>query len=166
MKDKYIDECKQLKQNAEYTAEAHHWIASWNRTLAYIFQIIPAIIAAITSSLVAAGIQSTSWLWATVIASVTAAIASVLDPNKQYQDHLLAAKAFTILKHDARFLHEAKSQTLSDEAFCLAVQNLHDKYNETVRVSPPTSKRFFRIARTVIQSGRHEPDRDANGAIR
>lgn len=166
MKDKYIEECKQIKQNAEYTAETHHWIAGWNRLLAYTFQIIPAAIAAITSVLVAAGIQPSSWLWATVIASVIAAVASILDPNKRYQDHLLAAKAFTTLKHNARFLYEAKSHKLSDEAFCLAVENLHEKYNDTVRTAPPTNKRFFEIARAVIQSGRHDHDRDSDGNIK
>jgi len=165
MKEKFIDECKQIRQNAEYTAETHHWIASWNRGLAYAFQIVPAAIAAVTSSLVAAGIQPSSWLWATVISSVVAAVASVLDPNKQYQDHLLAAKSFTIMKHDARFLHDAKSHRMTDAEFCVAVDNLHEKYNELVRVSPPTNKRSFEIARAVIQSGRHAPDRKSDGTI-
>lgn len=166
MKDKYIDECKQIKQNAEYTAETHHWIAGWNRFLAHTFQMVPAVIAVITSALVAAGIQPASWLWATVIASVVAAVASVLDPNKQYQDHLLAAKTFTILKHDARFLHDARSHKMSDEAFSNAVENLHERYNDTVRTAPPTNKRFFEIARGIIQSGRHDPDRDSGGAVK
>ena len=166
MKEKYIDECKQIKQNCEYTAETHHWIAGWNRLLAYVFQIVPAVIAAVTATLVAANVQPPSWLWVTVVSAVVVAIASVLDPNKQYQDHLSAAKAFTTLKHDARFLHEAKSHTMTDEAFCQAVENLHEKYNEIVRISPPTNKRFFEIARAVIQSDRHEPDRNSDGAIR
>jgi len=75
-----------------------------------------------------------AWLWATVVSAVIAAVASVLDPNKQYQEHPGAAKAFIVLKHDARFLQEAKSHKLSDEAFYLPVENLHAKRNEIVRV--------------------------------
>lgn len=166
MKKHYIDECKQIRQNAEYTAETHHEIANWNKSLMYWFQIIPAVVAAITSSLVVMGIQPTSWLWITLIASIISAVASVLDPNKQYQDHLGAAKAFTILKHDARFLHEARAHRLSDGEFSLAVENLHEKYNAVVGTAPPTTSRFFEKARTIIKKGRHRPDRDASGRIR
>jgi SMODS and SLOG-associating 2TM effector domain family 4 len=166
MKDKYIDECKQIQQNCTYTAEAHFQIALWHRRLAYIFQIVPAAIAAVTSTLVAANVTSASWLWITVISSVISAVATVLDPNKQYQDHLNAANNFTVLKHDARFLHEAKSQNMSDDAFAVAAEHLHEKYNELVKMTPPTDGNFFEKARKVIGAGIHEPDKDASGKIK
>jgi hypothetical protein len=166
MKEKYIEECKQIQQNCTYTAEAHHRIARWNKGLSYVFQIIPAVIAAITSALVAASIKPPSWLWATVVASIISAVATIVDPNKKYQEHLSTAKSFTTLKHDARFLHEAKAQTMTDEAFCVAVESLHDKYNELVKMAPPTGSISFAIARKVVGSGIHEPDTDPSGKIK
>ena len=165
MKDKYTDECKQIQQNCTYTAEAHHLIARWNKALAYVFQIIPAGIAAVTSGLVAANVKPNSWLWVTMTASIIAAIATIIDPNKRHQEHLNAAKSFTVLKHDARFLHEAKSQNMSDEAFCVAVENLHEKYNDLIKAVPPTGSISIGIARKVIGSGIHEPDKDKSGKI-
>ncbi len=166
MREKYIDECKQIQQNCTYTAETHFQIALYNRRLAYIFQIIPAVIAAVTSSLVAANVTPASWLWITVIASVVSAVATILDPNKQFQDHLNAANNFTVLKHDARFLHEARSQRMSDDALTVAVENLHEKYNELVKITPPTDGKFFEKARKIIRAGIHEPDKDASGKIK
>ncbi len=166
MKEKYIDECKQIQQNCTYTAETHFQIALWNRSLAYAFQIIPAIIAAVTSSLVAADLKPASWLWVTVIASVVSAVATVLDPNKRYQDHLNAGKFFAVLKHDARFLHEAKSRKMSDDAFTTEVEHLHEKYNELVKMTPPTDGKFFERARKVIGAGIHNPDKDSDGKIK
>jgi hypothetical protein len=166
MKNKYNDECRQIQQNCTYTAETHFQIALWNRSLASIFQMVPAIIAAVTSSLVAANIKPVSWLWATVIASVVSAVATVLDPNRRYQDHLNAGKNFTALKHDARFLHEAKSQNMSDDAFAIAVGHLHEKYNDLVKITPPTDGKFFERARKVVGVGIHAPDKDSNGKIK
>lgn len=166
MRENYVDECKQIQQNCTYTAEAHHQIARWNRALSYIFQIIPAGVAAITSALVAANIKPPSWLWATMTASIISAVATIVDPNKKYQEHLSTAKNFTVLKHDARFLHEAKAQSMTDEGLCVAVETLHDRYNELVKAAPPTGSISFGIARRIVGSGLHEPDKDPSGKIK
>jgi hypothetical protein len=166
MKEKYIEECKIIQQNCTYTAEAHHHLAIWNRGLAYAFQIIPAVIATVTSVLVVANAEPRSWLWATVIASAISAVTTVLDPNKKYLDHLNAAKNFTVIKHDARFLCEAKSHNMGDEAFRIAVENLHEKYNDLIKMTPPTGAISFWRARKIIGAGIHEPDTDPNGKIK
>jgi hypothetical protein len=166
MREKYKDECKQIQQNCTYTAEAHYHLAIWNRVVAYLFQIVPAAVAAITGILVAANAEPTSWLWVTVIASVISVVAGILEPNKKYQEHLNAGRQFTALKHDARFLHEAKGDQMTDEAFCVAVENLHDKYNELLKNVPPTGNLSFEKARKVVGRGIHEPDKDAHGKIR
>lgn len=165
-KEKYKDECRQIQQNSTYTAEAHHHLANWNRTLAYLFQIVPATVAAITGVLVAAYVKPNSWLWITVVASVVSAVAGILDPNKKYQDHLGAAKSFTAIKHDARFLHEAKSERMSDEAFAVGVENLHEKYNELMKLVPATGDQSFKKAQKMINLGVHEPDWTPDGKIK
>jgi hypothetical protein len=158
MKDRYIDECKIIKQNSEYTAETHHLMADHHRKIALWFQLGPAVLAAISSSATTLG-ASFSWLpIVTMLSAVVAAVATVLNPNKRYEEHLSAAKAFTALKHDARFLSSAEAMSLSDDAFTVRVKNLHDQYNALVRTVPPTEVKFFEKARERILAGRHDPD--------
>lgn len=166
MREKYTEECKTIQQNCTYTAEDHHQIASWNRTLAYCFQIIPAVIAAGTSTYTAIG-NAPDWIPIfTTITAVISAVSTVLNPNKNYQDHLNAAKNFTTLKHDARFLCEAEISNLGDEVFYLKVKSLHEKYNDLVKTVPPTDGKFFEKARKIVQGGYHEPDKTKGGNIK
>ena len=164
MTQKYIEESKQIQQNATYSAEAHHLMALRYKSLSNWFQVFPSVVAAITSGLAAAGI-SPDLLWLTLASAVTAAVGNVLNPQQSYQGHLAAAKGFTVIKHDARFLHEAKSTSLSEAEFRLEVQHLHEKYNELVKIIPPTDPEFFKQAQKNVASGIHEPDKDTNGRI-
>lgn len=166
MNQGYIDECRQIHQNATYSAETHHRMAARDRRLSTWLQVVPAIVATITSGLVASGVSPHSLLWLTVTAAAISAVASIWNPQKSYQDNLAAAKGFTTIKHDARFLHEAKSTSMTDAEFRLAVQYLHEKYNELVKVVPATDPESFAEAQRVIQAGTHEPDKDCNGRIK
>lgn len=166
MKEKYIVECKVIQQNCLYTAEAHHYIASVEKRKSIWFEVIPAVCAAITAALVASNIASNELLIITIISSVTTAVASVLNPSKSFQNHLNAAKNFTAFKHDARFLHEATALKMSDDAFIILVENLHEKYNELLKAAPPTTSKSFRKAQESIQSGDHDPDRDQKGKVK
>lgn len=160
MKEAYINECKQIKQSAEYSAEAHHILSKVHKALSYLFQVIPAGAAAITGALVAAGKSPDSLLQWTVISAVVAAVANILDPKKNYSDHLNAAKNFSTIKHDARFLYESKSTTMSDDAFSVAVENLHDRYNDLIKLVPPTTDWAFAWGRWRIKRRLHQPDKD------
>ncbi len=79
-------------------------------------------------------------------------LASVLSGGEA---HLRAAKAFTILKQDARALRDTFSPGLSDDALTASAQALHE------RQSPPTTDRAFNKAREKIQAKLHEPDNPA-----
>jgi hypothetical protein len=166
MNARMLDQCRQIQQNSTYSAEAHHNIASKNRRLARGLQIVPAILAAVSGAMVAGGCDESLLVWLTVPAAVVTAIASVLDPNRGYEDHLGAAKSFTVLKHDARFLHEAKAARLQDDMLEVSVTMLHERYNEIVRTAPPTSNSAFEKARKRVQDGVHSPDRNEDGTIR
>lgn len=165
MNENYIDECKQIQQNATYSAETHHRMARRYRRFSIWLQVVPAVAAAITGVLAASGAVPNSLLWLTATAAAISAAASIWNPQKSYQDNLAAAKAFTTMKHDARFLHEAQSTSMTEAEFRLAVQNLHAKYNELVKVVPATDPQMFEEARNVIRAGIHEPDKDAEGKI-
>lgn len=166
MKDKYIEECKIIQQNCTYTAEAHHQDALCERKKAIWLEVIPAACAAVTGTLVAAKYASENLLFVTIISSVITAVATVLNPRKGYESHLVAAKNFTAMKHDARLLHEAGSQHMSEEAFVVAVENLHERYNDLLQTVPPTSPKAFEKARNIIGRGIHEPDKDRDGKVR
>jgi hypothetical protein len=164
--DKYIDECKQIHQNALYTAQSHHDRAQFFKWLAFWLQLVPAVIAALTGALVGSGVKSEKWLWLTVIAAVVSAVASVLNPSKESDEHARAAKSFTTLRHDARFLHEARVRRLSTEEFSRETERLHERYNDVVDMAPTTGRYFFEQARKFIRLGRHEPDRNKDGLIK
>jgi hypothetical protein len=165
MRDKYIEECKTIGQNCTYTAETHYDLAKSAKLQAILFQVVPAVCAAVTSAFVAAG-ASTNLLPITILSATISAVASVLNPNRAYEEHLSAARAFTALRHDARFLAEATSTRMSDDAFAVAVENLHERYNDVLKSTPPTTKKAFERARVRVQSGVHEPDRDKKGRIK
>lgn len=158
MNGNLLEECELIQQNATYTAEAHHIIAEWQRRLAIGVQLIPAVTAAITSTLMVAGFQDSNLLWVTMVSSIIAASASVLNPHSQAQAHLDAAKAFSILKHNARYLRCVRSNSVTEEAFALLVEHLHEKYNDVVRSAPPTGKITFNLASQKVKAGVHSPD--------
>lgn len=166
MREKYIEECGIIQQNCTYTAEAHHRLAVSAKRKAFWLEVIPAICAALSSALVAAGILGEWLLPFTILSATVSAVTAVLNPNKIYQDHLAAAKNFTTLKHDARFLRESQSTRLNDEALVLAIENLHQRYNELLKSTPPTDDESFARARQTVQAGIHDPDRDGAGKIK
>lgn len=166
MRDKYIEECKVVRQNCMYTAETHHQMAQSAKRQAFWFQVVPAACAAVSSTLIAVGVLDIFLLPFTVLAATASAVASVLNPNRVYEEHLSAARSFTSLKHDARFLCEAASSHMSDDAFAIAVENLHQRYNDLLKSSPPTDDEAFEKARERIKNDRHEPDRNPDGTIK
>jgi len=158
MREKYLNECKVIKENCEYTAEAHHIIAARNKRLSIGFQLVPAIIAALSGILVVGAVVPIWWGWLTVLSAVVTAVASVLNPLKTYYDHLNAAKNFTALKQEARGLKDTFSSTMEDKEFFSAVKNLHEKYNNLIKFVPPTDKKSFSEGRERIKRGVHKPD--------
>jgi hypothetical protein len=165
MKEQYLEECAVIQQNCTYTAEAHHRIAISAKRKAFWLEVIPAVCAAVSSSLVAAHIVDERLLPLTILSATVSAVTAIINPNKTYQDHLAAAKNFTTLKHDARFLRESQSTRLTEEALVLAVENLHQRYNELLKSTPPTDDKSFAEAQRVVQAGTHDPDRDVGGNI-
>jgi hypothetical protein len=153
-----MKECDVVQQNCTYTGEAHHIIANRQWWLAVAFQIVPAVIAAALGSLVGVGYVPFWFVWLSVISAVIAAVGNVLNPLKEYYDHLNAGKNFVALKQDARALRDTFSASMSDAEFFTATKALHDRYNDLVRFAPPTDKCSFESARKRVKAGVHELD--------
>ena len=158
MKKQLIAECIHIQDNCTYTAEAHHNLADRGKRLGFCFQVVPSVITALLAAVVTLGWAPLILNGLTVIGAVISAVGNVLNPLKDYFDHLNAAKNFTVIKHDARVLRYTFSVTMSDKEFAIAVENLHNRYNDLVRFVPPTDKKAFEEARKRIQSGVHDPD--------
>ena len=158
MKKQLIVECKHIQENCTYTAEAHHDLADRGKRLGFWFQVVPSVITAFLAAVVMLGWAPLILNGLTVIGAVISAVGNVLNPLKDYFDHLNASKNFTVIKHDARVLHDTFSVTMSDKEFAIAVENLHNRYNDLVRFVPPTDKKAFEEARRRIKDGVHDPD--------
>ncbi len=160
IRDKYIEECKKIDQNCRYTAETHHIIANRNKNSATWYQLVPAVIAAVLGVLVVTE-QFPIWsIWLGVISASVSAMGGVLNPLKEYYDHLNAAKNFTILKQDANSLHKTFYVGMTDEELGDAVRNLHDRYNEVIKFVPPTDEKAFKKSQERIKSKVHELDEE------
>jgi len=63
-------------------------------------------------------------------------------------------------------MHEASSLKMSDEAFAVAVENIHARYNDLLKAVPPTTTKAFSKAQKVVQANIHEPDEDSSGKVK
>jgi hypothetical protein len=153
----YCDECCRIEENSTYSAETHHILAKRQRLWYKTFQLIPAIATAVIGT-ITVGQVVPRWIGVCgLISAVVTAIATGLNPQQAYYDHVNAAKAFTVAKHDARYLREL-AEGYPTEELPVLVKNLHDRYNDLVRVAPVTEDWAFERARKRIQSGAHTPD--------
>lgn len=158
MIDQYCNECKQIQENSTYSAEAHHIMAKRLGSWYTFFQLIPAIASALVGGLVVGQVVP-PWVGiVSLVAAIVTAIGTVKNPQQEYYSHLNAAKAFTVLKHDARALHEIFAPNTPDAEMAIRVKTLHDRYNEVIRVVPPTEDWAFDKARVRIKAGVHECD--------
>jgi hypothetical protein len=152
-----IIECKQIEDDCKYSAEAHHQIADSAEKISFCIKFIPAVIASISGILILVGV-SIVVAWLSVLSGFVLAIASVLDPDRKKNDHIKAAKDYTVLKHDSRALYQAFASEMSPSEFYIATRLLREKYNNTVYNSPKTTDEAFEKARRKIKAGRHSPD--------
>src|SRR5438128_2104294 len=143
MRDKFEKECKIIQDNCTYTAEAHHIIALNGECLRVKIQVVPAVVAALSSILVVGQVVPAWFGWASATAAIVAAVGGVIDPQKSYYEHLNAARYFTVLKQKARALRETFSARFSDAEFATKVESLHEEYIELVKFLPPTTEEAF-----------------------
>jgi len=133
-------ECGTIEDNARHTADAHYFSATWNRRLAFWFEMVPASVAAFSSLLVVGEVIPSWWGWLTLVSSVIAAVGVVLSPHKTYYEDLKAGKNFTSIKNQAKTLSHTYSHQYTEGQFFDAVKNLNERYDQLVQVSPPTEE--------------------------
>lgn len=153
----YKNECSRIGEASTYSAETHHILAKRQELWYKLFQLGPAIVSALMVTLVVGQVVP-GWVGvAATFAAVVTAIGTVMNPQRAYYEHLTAAKAFTVMKHEACELIEL-GPVLSDPQVEADVRSLHDRYNDLVRIAPPTADWAFEKARKRIKAGVHAPD--------
>lgn len=152
-----IKECKQIEEDSTYTAEVHHILEKRLSKRAFWYKFVPPSITVLSAFALILGMPN--WVsWVTMFSGIISIMSILLEPEKKAKDHLFAAKNFTILKHEARSLHESFKDFMTEQEFYHNVKHLREKYNMLVQYSPPTEKEAFEEARKRIQAGIHEAD--------
>lgn len=155
--DHLIGECRRIEEDSTYTAETHHVLRARDETWGKALKAIPAVAAAAAGTAAVAAHPIIAAACA-LVAAVVGALFAVLDPDRAAREHLVAAKGFTSLKHDARFLADVMRFELAREQLAASVQRLRERYNQIAEHAPPTTDRAFERARQKVRAGRHAPD--------
>lgn len=161
MRDKLLNECSLVEEYTTYNAETHHGIAAKRKTMGNVLNLGPPVITAILGALTATGELPLYGAWLTAMSAIFSAFATGLNPFADADAHLRAGKAWTLLKHDARALRDTFSNGMTDDAFAASVKALHDRYNDLVLQSPPTTDKEFMEARKKIKADIHASDNPA-----
>lgn len=145
------DECRTIEDNARHTAEAHHIIASSNKTKAFWLEIIPAVAAALFVSVLVVGDRVPEWVgWVAAVSAIFSATNSVMSPHKSYYENLNAAKSFTVVKNKAHLLASFLAGCYTEKEFCEAVKALSEIYNQLILVTPPTEEWAYKKAKEKL----------------
>lgn len=158
-KDLLLNELKIIKDNCEYTAEAHFTHAKEVKRNYLYLQLILAIITALVGGAIVVGQTIANWVgWLTAIGAVITGSISVLNPLQEYYECFIAGNAFTRLKHEARSLRDSFYLDLTNEELANAVKLLQSKYGDICSLSPLTDEKAFEKSRVKVKSGIHNPD--------
>lgn len=155
MRRQLINESRTIYKYCRFNAEAHHILAAKNEKLSLIFQLIPAVLTTFAvlqiNGIPFAQWANPIWSWIAATSSIITAVSTILNPMKNYFDHLNAAKSFIVLKHDARILFETLYSSMEDKELELEVKSLHERYNYLVKSVPPTSSQAYNQAEKKIR---------------
>lgn len=156
--ERLVTECKRIQEDSTYTAEVHHIMSNKLNKRAFWCKLIPASITVLTAFTLLVG--SPNWVaWVTLLSGAITMLNIFMSPQARAREHLIAAKNFTVLKHESRSLHESFRGFLTKDEFFNAVRLLREKYNLVVQFTPPTDdKNAFEEARQRIKEGVHQPD--------
>ena len=154
-----VQECQQLQEDSTYTAEVHYGISSKLLCRAFFIKLVPAIVTVSGIILTLSNIFPNISSWIALITGSVTLFAIITEPEKRGKDHLAAAKNYTVLKHDARALHESYKGFMSAKDFFYEVKRLRDRYGSFVQNTPATDdEKAWEKARAKIKSGVHEAD--------
>ncbi|MEX2515180.1 MAG: SLATT domain-containing protein [Candidatus Paceibacterota bacterium] len=148
-KENIIKTFEKITDNARYTAESHHIIATRSKMISRFTELFPAVIASLSSAAFIQGfIEPWSGLLA-LISSVIVATSIVINPNKSYYENLNAAKNFTVIKNKASRL-KSLSSSYSENDLLKKAEKVSEEYEQLVRLTPPTTDWAYEKAKEKL----------------
>jgi len=153
--DSLISECKQIEADSMQTAETHHIIAHKASSRAFWLKFIPALATVISAGFLLAG--ANNWVaWVALISGMVTVSNILMKCDEKSAEHLFAAKSFTVLKHQARALHNAFKNFIDEKDFYHQVRMIREQYNLLVQFAPPTDdEKAYDKASERIKKGVH-----------
>jgi len=134
----FREECQKIHDDAQFSAEVQYLSASRYERIAFWLQVVPAVASALTGTL-SIGLPTQPYLrWIAAGSAVITAVATILNPAQRRYAHLSAAKAFTVVKIEARSIGGVFGPTMPLHDFQKAVKELVTRYNDLVRLVPPS----------------------------
>lgn len=164
-----INECKTIEENCLYTAQAHFETARNRDGLRLSVIVFPATVSAL-AALVALvhpelfPVKAHNELLKSIcdalvaLGSIMTAVAVIVGVDKQAAAHVQAGNAFTVLRHEARALHETFSSELSPAQLSWKVQSLHERYSSLCQATEITDGSAFDKAKDAIKARTHQMD--------
>lgn len=138
-------ECEKIQNDAKISAEAQYLSAARYQRMAFWLQLVPAVITALTGTMAATLVVRPYVGWIAASSAVITAVATILNPAQRLYGHLSAAKAFTVIKNEARSTGTAFGPLLSEQDFQRSVQGLVTRYNDLIRLVPQSEAWAIRV---------------------
>lgn len=157
--DHLVYECKKIEEDALYTAETHFQIAGYYKRLTFWSRFAPAIVTAISGTLIIIGYPK--WVaWFSILGAMATTFGSIQGADRAFTDHTTCAKEYKAIQHIARYLYKTKQFELTRKDFFNEIDQLRLQVNELNKKSPQTIEKYFNKARNKIKAGIHTPDFD------
>ncbi|EJS63087.1 hypothetical protein ICU_04693 [Bacillus cereus BAG2X1-1] len=154
-----VYECKKIEEDALYSAETHFQIAGYFKKFGFWAKFIPALVTAISGTLVIMGYPK--WVaWFSILGALATTLGNIHGVDRSFTDHTSTAKEFKTLQHAARYLYKTKQFEITREEFFKEVNQLRVQMNELIKKAPQTNEKYFYKARKKIKQGVHVPDFD------
>jgi hypothetical protein len=143
------ERCTTIADNSWYTAETHFIIANQAKTNGRLLKYALAALSALSGTLLLSGLPG--WIaWLSILSGLTTAVAVALDSERTYNDHCLAAKMYTVLKHDAWVLRDTLHFEMGHVEMVSAVERLQQRYNDLVLYTPATNDKAYERAKAKL----------------
>lgn len=152
-----------IAEDANYSAQSYYEASKggefWGKAIVF----APAVLAAVSSSLVALGLSK---LWGVVgaVSAVITATASYLGTQRQAAAFRATGNSFTKIRHNARMWHDSLADIEPEAEAVAALMRLRKEYDAVVDQLELPSNRYFNKARKRIGDGVLKYQQDQSGA--
>jgi hypothetical protein len=155
-------EFSRIAEDANYSAQSYYEASKgaefWGKTIVF----LPAVVAAVSSFLVALG-QSRLWGVVSAVSAVITATASFLGAQRQAVSFRASGNSFTKIRHNARMWCDSLVDIESEDESKAALMRLRKEYDTAIDQLELPSTHYFKRASKRIASGVLKYQENATG---